>query len=239
MTLASTIALGFLLGMRHATDPDHVAAVTATVGRERHSRPAAWIGVWWGVGHTLTIVLVGGAIVLFNWIIQPRFGLALEFVVGVMLVLVGLGNVAAVRRSDATASSRHEAGTAHARTHQTHGTSAARTDRGVVIYNIIRPMAIGVVHGVAGSAAATLLVMTTIEDPMWAIVYLVVFGAGTMAGMAMITMAIAMPLASFGRRSPRRHTFIRLATGFASVALGLFWAYRIAVNEGLFAAVLQ
>jgi hypothetical protein len=76
--------------MRHATDAHHVAAVAAIVGRERLVRPAAWIGVWWGVGHTITIVLVGAAIVLFNWISEPRLGLATEFGVGVMLVVLAV-----------------------------------------------------------------------------------------------------------------------------------------------------
>src|SRR5262245_25295516 len=183
LTFSSTIALGFLLGMRHATDADHVAAVVATVSRERHVRPAAWIGVWWGVGHTITIVTVGAAIVLFNWIIEPRLGLAMEFGVGVMLVLLGVGNLSAMRRSKTTA-------------------------RGIV-----RPVLVGVVHGLAGWPAIALLVMTTIRDPAWAIVYLLVFGAGTIAGMSMITMAIAVPLASCGERSARRHALVRLATG--------------------------
>jgi hypothetical protein len=214
ITVSSTIALGFLLGVRHATDADHVAAVAATVGRERLVRPAAWIGVWWGVGHTITIVVVGAAIVLFNWIIEPRLGLAMEFVVGLMLVLLGIGNLRGLQRS--------------------------RLDwlrAGSAVYNIVRPVVIGVVHGLAGSAAVTLLVIPTIRNPAWAVVYLLVFGAGTIAGMAMITIALAMPFASIGERSVGRYAFIRWATGLASVALGLLLAYRIAVIDGLFAAV--
>jgi hypothetical protein len=214
MTVSSTIALGFLLGVRHATDADHVAAVAATVGRERLVRPAAWIGVWWGVGHTITIVVVGAAIVVFNWIIEPRLGLAMEFGVGLMLVLLGAGNLRSIQRS--------------------------RLDRllaGFAVYNIVRPLAIGVVHGLAGSAAVTLLVIPTIRNPAWAVVYLLVFGAGTIAGMAMITIALAMPFTSIGERSAGSYAFIRWATGLASVALGLFLAYRIAVIDGLFAAI--
>ena len=240
MTFGSTIAFGFLLGMRHATDADHVAAVAAMVGRERLVRPAAWIGVWWGVGHTITIVLVGAAIVLFNWIIEPRLGLAMEFAVGVMLVALGVGNLIALRRSKTTPRGTREAATTHAHMHHIGGTAPARLDRPVAeldTYNIVRPVLLGIVHGMAGSAAIALLVMTTIRDPAWAIVYLLVFGAGTIAGMSMITMAIAVPFASFGERSERRHALVRLATGVASVALGLVLTYRIAVIDGLFAAI--
>src|SRR4029453_16275251 len=129
MALSSTIALGFLLGMRHATDADHVAAVAATVSRERLLRPAAWIGVWWGIGHTITIVLVGAAMVLLNWIIEPRLGLAMELVVGLMLVLLGVGNLRAVRWNDATARGDGEARPTQTHVHPTGGTSAARLDR--------------------------------------------------------------------------------------------------------------
>ena len=213
MTVSSTIALGFLLGVRHATDADHVAAVAATVGRERLVRPAAWIGVWWGVGHTITIVVVGAAIVVFNWIIEPRLGLAMEFGVGLMLVVLGIGNMRRV-----------------------HSAAVDGVFAQSAVYTIVRPALIGIVHGLAGSAAVTLLVIPTIRNPAWAVGYLLVFGAGTIAGMAMITFAIAMPFASVGERSATGHAFIRWATGVASVVLGLFLAYRIAVVDGLFAA---
>jgi high-affinity nickel-transport protein len=242
VTYSSTIALGFFLGMRHATDADHVAAVAATVGRERLVRPAAWIGVWWGVGHTITIVLVGAAMVLCNWIIEPRLGLAMEFAVGLMLMLLGAGNLRAARQAEMAGGSASHAGTTQTHAHDHGGTSAARFGRTLTrfaIYTMVRPIAIGIVHGLAGSAAVTLLVMTTIRDPAWAMVYLVVFGVGTIAGMMIITMAIAMPFASFGERSVRRHAFVRAATGIASVTLGMFLAYRIAVIDGLFAAVLK
>jgi high-affinity nickel-transport protein len=144
----------------------------------------------------------------------------MEFGVGLMLVLLGVGNLRAMRRSKTTPRHISEAATTH--THMHH---------------IGSPLLIGVVHGLAGSAAIALLVMTTIRDPAWAVVYLLVFGIGTIAGMSMITMAIAVPFASIGERSPRRHAFVRLATGVASVALGLVLAYRIAVIDGLFAAV--
>src|SRR5262249_4411278 len=146
MTFGPTVALGILLGMRHATDADHVAAVAATVGRERLLRPAAWIGMWWGVGHTITIVLVGAAMVLFDWIIEPRLGLAMEFAVGLMLVLLGAGNLRAARRSVTT--DRHDgAASTHTHAHPIGGTSAIRFDRllaGFGIHTSVRPMVIGI-----------------------------------------------------------------------------------------------
>src|SRR5271168_3827548 len=94
--LLSIIALGFFLGMRHATDPDHVIAVSTIVSRHRSVKQAALIGALWGVGHTLTILLVGSGIVLFGWVIPARIGLSMEFSVGLMLILLGVLNLTGI-----------------------------------------------------------------------------------------------------------------------------------------------
>src|SRR4026209_2545043 len=96
--LATIVALGFVLGMRHATDPDHVIAVTTIVARQRKAASAAWIGALWGLGHTLTILAVGGGIILFRWVIPPRIGLSMEFSVGLMLILLGVMNLTGIWR---------------------------------------------------------------------------------------------------------------------------------------------
>src|SRR6202162_5963696 len=98
ITLLSIIALGFFLGMRHATDPDHVIAVTTIVSRQRSVRHAALIGALWGLGHTITILVVGSAIILFGLVIPPRVGLSMEFSVGLMLILLGILNLFGMMR---------------------------------------------------------------------------------------------------------------------------------------------
>src|SRR5215212_7393486 len=164
-SLLSVLALGFVLGMRHATDPDHVVAVTTIVSQQRSLARAARTGVLWGVGHTTTILLVGGAIIALKLQlsgIPPRLGLSLELAVAVMLIVLGLLTLAGSDRrvSESTA----------------------------------RPMTIGFVHGLAGSAAvATLPQVALIPDPLWAVGYLTVFGVGTIAGMMLVTMSIAAP----------------------------------------------
>ena len=134
----SVALLGFLLGLRHATDADHVVAVTTIVARERTLRRAAWIGVLWGIGHTLTVFVVGGTIVAFRLVIPPRLGLMLEFGVAIMLILLGFSNL----RADAP-------GRGHGHTHE---------------FDHRRPLIIGTVHGLAGSAAMAILVLTAIPD---------------------------------------------------------------------------
>lgn len=225
-TVASVVAIGFLLGMRHATDADHVAAVATIVSRERSVKAAGWVGALWGVGHTLTIVVVGVPIILFNWAMSPRLGLALEFMVGLMLILLGLRNLHA----------HPHAPEPESRAHGSDMTPLGRLDRtlgGLGLYQVVRPIVVGLVHGLAGSAAVALLVLTTIQDSAWAVVYLLIFGIGTVAGMVLITTAMAMPFAHAVRAS-NAHRRLRVVTGLLSVGFGVFLAYRIGVVDGLF-----
>jgi hypothetical protein len=253
-TVASIVALGFLLGMRHATDVDHVVAVATIVSRERRVKLAAWVGALWGLGHTVTIVVVGTPIILFNWVVAPRVGLAMEFAVGVMLMLLGLRNL--TWRQTSTPG-REGAEVVHAQVHahgdyvhsHPHGhgpeshrhaagdTPLGRLDRafgGLDFYQAVRPIVVGIVHGLAGSAAVALVVLTTIRDPTWAVAYLLVFGTGTVAGMVLITTALAIPFAGPASRSVSTHRRLRVATGLLSFGFGVFLAYRIGVVNGLF-----
>ncbi|HKQ69429.1 MAG TPA: high-affinity nickel-transport family protein [Polyangiaceae bacterium] len=216
MTLVTFLTLGFLLGMRHATDSDHVVAVTTIVSRERSVRSASAIGAFWGIGHTVTIMVVGGAIIVFGLAFPARVTLSLELSVAFMLVVLGLANVLGVgRRPDAPAGKPHR-----------HGFGA---------HPRLRSLAIGVVHGLAGSAAVALLVLATIKNPAWALVYLFLFGIGTVVGMMLITSAIAIPLAYAARQFSSWNRHIGRLTGMGSVALGLFLVYQIGFVDGLFA----
>jgi ABC-type nickel/cobalt efflux system permease component RcnA len=262
MNLLTVIGVGFLLGIRHATDPDHVIAVTTIVSRQRSIRHAGLIGILWGVGHTITILLVGAAIILFNLAIPPRIGLAMELAVGLMLILLGVLNLTGVTQwitHRFTPAQRHEGiihshvhthahgGEAHAHIHGHNPEVHLHLDQGpesalqkalarVGLYQLLRPLAIGIVHGLAGSAAVALLVLTTIRDPRWAIVYLLVFGVGTIAGMMLITMMIGVPFAYTGRRFERFNRGLGIASGLVSVAFGLFVTFQIGFVDGLFTA---
>jgi ABC-type nickel/cobalt efflux system permease component RcnA len=261
----SIIALGFFLGMRHATDPDHVIAVSSIVSREREIGESAWIGVFWGVGHTLTIFAVGAAIILFDVAISPRIGLSMELAVGLMLILLGIINVVSFFRDMPSASER--AGTptsrepelfhSHAHSHgdfihthphsHEHGPDAhshaaqnpvAWLDRVFLrlkLYRPLRPLMIGIVHGMAGSAAVALLVLATIRDPRWAVAYLLVFGFGTIAGMMVITMSIASTF-HLARGKQAFLQRLAMASGVLSLGFGIFIAYQIIVVNGLLGA---
>lgn len=204
----AVVLTAVLLGVRHATDPDHVVAVTTIVTRERRFWRAGSIGALWGVGHTATICLVGGAIVLLKLTIPPRLGLGMEFVVALMLIGLGLYNLAGPRRQAAAPS-------------------------------VVRPVLVGMVHGLAGSAAIALLVLAAIDTTAWALAYLVIFGAGTVVGMMLVTAAIALPSLFAVSRVPTLERYLRVASGAASLAFGLFLAHQIGVVDGLFSVAPQ
>jgi hypothetical protein len=257
ITVLSLTLLGFFLGMRHATDPDHVIAVSTIVTRQPTIRAALVIGSLWGIGHTLTIVAVGGALVLFSVEIPPRLGLTMEMGVALMLIVLGMWNLTGIfehiRGLRPLAGAGLEYGHPHSHgaifhSHMSgsvsgqhdHGNDqtpvVAWLDRrlgGLNAYQILRPLIIGLVHGLAGSAAVALLVLALIKNPWWAIAYLVLFGIGTIAGMILITAAIGGLLVYASRRSYRVER-LRVAAGLVSVGFGLFLAYQIAVVDGLF-----
>src|SRR5882757_8783728 len=185
----SVLAVGFFLGMRHATDPDHVIAVTTILSSQRSGMRAAWIGAFWGVGHTFTILVVGAGIILFNLVIPVRLGLSMELSVAVMLIVLGLINIAGFLRSMPVASPSGTEQEAIVHTHphshgdlihthphshepEGHPHSAARNPLAwlgralekIGVYQYLRPFLVGTVHGLAGSAAVALLVLTTIRN---------------------------------------------------------------------------
>ena len=209
MNAAALIGLGLILGMRHATDADHVVAVTAIAARHRKIGPAALIGALWGLGHTLTILVVGAAIILLNLTIPTRVGLSLEFAVGIVLTLVGLWNVAG-RQGLLTS-----------------GAQGGELPR-------FRAFLVGLVHGLAGSAAVALLVLATVHDPLPAVAYLLVFGAGTILGMMVVTVAFAAPAGAAAQRFASFAPRLRLATGLVSLAFGLYVMGHIGFVDGLF-----
>jgi high-affinity nickel permease len=242
--LLAVIGVGFLLGVRHATDPDHVVAVSTIVSRQRNIRHAGLIGALWGLGHTITIFLVGVAIILFNLVISPRVGLVMELTVGLMLILLGALNLTGIMQGITDRVTPSHNGISHPHSHkrkrghldQGCGEVFSNTLQRLGLYQLIRPFAVGLVHGLAGSAAVALLVLTAIRDLYWATVYLLVFGVGTIAGMMLITMIIGTPFAYTGKRFAPINRGLGLASGLVSITFGLFITFRIGFADGLFTA---
>ena len=189
--------------MRHATDPDHIVAVTTIVTREKSVAKAAGVGAVWGIGHTITLVVVGGGIIGFKVVMNARLGLSLELCVAIMLIVLGLLNLFNVRAS-------------------TTGMKATR------------PFLVGIVHGLAGSAGAALLIVPLIDDARWAALYLLTFGFGTIVGMALITLTIAFPSLLAAAHLPSFQRQLRIASAGVSLVFGLYLAHKIGFRDGLF-----
>jgi High-affinity nickel-transport protein len=264
------VVLGFLLGMLHATDADHVIAVSTIVSRQRSMGSAARVGLLWGVGHSVTVFAVGSAIIVFNLAIPARLELAMEFGVALMLMLLGVAALSRVRRQVretvtsalAQGLAEHSHGGqspgagAHSHPHahgeyvhvHRHGHGAAEhghadtplrwLDRhwgSLSVYQALRPLSIGIVHGLAGSAAVALLVLAQIREPQWALAYLLLFGVGTTAGMMLITTVIAVPFMRT-QRLPTVNLGMQAAGGVLSLGLGCYLAWKLGLAGGLFVA---
>lgn len=203
MELLGALALGFFLGIRHATDADHIIAVSTMVGRSSRLRDAVRTGALWGVGHTLTVVGVGVAMILFGLVVSPRTAKVMELLVGAMLIVLGVVAVGAHR-------------------------SGARRDAlcHAIAGSRIRPLIVGMVHGLAGSAAMTLLALTTIQRKAGALAYLGLFGVGTVAGMMLITLLLALPFL-LSKGQARAHRIVALASGAASIVVGLVILFQL------------
>jgi ABC-type nickel/cobalt efflux system permease component RcnA len=248
----TVILLGLFLGMRHSTDPDHVLAVTTIVSRQKSIRSSATIGLLWGLGHTLTIFLVGSAIIIFGVVIPPRLGLSMEFCVALMLILLGVLNLTGVMRWIAervtamkSVPATPQPAVSLDRISENPGKINQRVSSGIELffdrtigklglYQTIRPLVVGLVHGLAGSAAVALLVLSTIKSPLWSTAYLLVFGFGTMVGMMLMTAAISLPLVYTGKKFFKISRHLSTISGFASMAFGIFLVYHIGFVDGLF-----
>lgn len=203
MTLLPAFAFGFVLGLRHATDPDHIAAVGTIVSNGPSARKAALVGAWWGVGHAASVLLVGGALVLLRLPMPVRVALALEFCVALMLI--ALGGRSLMARSQASPPSS------------------------------LRPLLVGVMHGLAGSAVLALLLLGTTSSAVVATLYLLFFSVGTIAGMSLVTALFALPARLSADRAVSIERVLRVAAGIASVGIGITIAHRVGLQEGLFA----
>ncbi|HEY0080649.1 MAG TPA: hypothetical protein VGB73_18740 [Pyrinomonadaceae bacterium] len=232
----SALAFGFLLGLRHAVEADHLAAVSTIVGERRSLLSSTLVGGLWGVGHTISLLLVGVAVIWFRFEVNERTALALELCVGVMLVGLGLNALRKLARGGRVHLHVHRhGGRAHVHPHL-HDPSTREEDphthHGLRLG--ARPLLVGALHGLAGSAALMLLILSTIESRLAGLAYVVVFGVGSIGGMMLMSALVGLPLYLTASRFSRANLTVRGLAGLFSLSFGLFMIYEIGFVEGLF-----
>jgi nitrile hydratase accessory protein len=215
---AASAGLGTLLGMRHALEPDHLAAVTTLMTGERSSAKAAWLGACWGLGHTLTLLAAGAFLVVLKVEMPAMAAQVFEFCVVVMLVGFGV-------RAIYQGAYQMSAGPKHS-----HGRPRAFSPFHMDRWTLARPLLVGAVHGLAGSGALTAVVVTTLPSTVTRLGYLTLFGVGSTVGMAALSGLLGWPIARVGAHRMFART-VSLVVGGVSTALGLFWGYPLI--EGL------
>ena len=234
LEIITSSGLGSLLGMRHALEPDHLTAVSTLVTGERSSYRAAMLGAFWGLGHTLSLVAVGAVLVVLRAEMPARVSDLFELFVAVMLIGLGLRAIVLAVREGRTGPARE-----HHHGRLVHNHPGATPHVHVGKWTLARrPLLVGAVHGLAGSAALTLFVLGTIASPWLAVLYVVIFGAGTIAGMLIVSTLLSLPLALASRLPGLVHR-IQLAAGIGSFAFGLFYTWQVAFGDASLMTILH
>ncbi|OGF57644.1 MAG: hypothetical protein A2Z21_02710 [Candidatus Fraserbacteria bacterium RBG_16_55_9] len=229
--LWALLSLGFLLGLRHALDADHVVAVSAIVAQTRQLTKAALVGVLWGVGHTFTLSIMGLLVLFGKLSISSSLAQAAEFLVGFMLILLGISTLWTLRRQRIHLH-RHSHG-AEEHIHF-HGHAGAREHTHEHPEWSWKPLVVGMIHGLAGSAALMLLVLGTVRSELAGLLYILVFGAGSIGGMLLVSFLLGLPVvwAAHAPALQRAHRAIALTAGLASIVFGLWMMLEIGTLEG-------
>ncbi len=230
----SVLSLGFVLGLKHALDADHLVAVSTIVSERRGFWSSSLVGALWGLGHTASLLAVGLIVIAFHFTIPEKIAQAMEFSVAAMLVILGANVLWKIRRG----------ATFHVHTHEhqhrlhihphLHATAPGPAHEHPEHHAKLgkKPFLIGMVHGMAGSAALMLIVLATIQSKMLALVYIAIFGIGSVGGMFLMSALIGLPFAMTAHHA-RLHSAIRLTAGLISLGFGLFLAYQIGFVERL------
>ena len=240
--LLAALALGVVLGLRHSLDPDHVVAVSTIVSQYRIPLRSFWVGVSWGLGHTTTLLIIGIVIIALRLTIPDRMALLMEFFVGMMLVGLGAQVVYSFRKKKVHQHSHGHEEEDHLHFHShapvLEKTQAERlghhNDTGVgKPFLRKKSYFVGLVHGVAGSAALTLLVLASIESPWAGLMYILLFGIGSILSMGVMTIFISFPFVYSANRLPNLNRIIQFGVGTLSILFGLFLMYEIGFKDGL------
>lgn len=245
LSALGVLGLGLVFGLKHATEADHVIAVSTIVSEHKSIARAAIVGGLWGLGHTASLVIVGVFVLALRIAIPEAVASWLEF--GVALMIIGLGATALMRglrtRSDVHIHRHEHDHVKHVHIHMheegdDHDAAATNHPHAVRHFGI-KPVIVGAVHGLAGSAALTLLVLTQINSVALGLLYLAVFGIGSIGGMLIMSGLVGLPFAYTSARLGRFHHILQIAAGAFSLAFGLWYAYDSGAATGLLVGMVR
>jgi hypothetical protein len=235
MTEISTIsmlAFGFLLGLKHAIEADHIAAVSTIASEHASLVRSTFVGAFWGLGHTISLLVAGAAIVFLHIEISSGLSLALEFAVGIMLIVLGANALRKIMQGGHLHMHVHQHGGrlhAHPHIHDDRHRDAVGNHHGLKLHR--RPLIVGMIHGLAGSGALMLLVLSTIHQPLMALGYVVVFGLGSTGGMMVMSALVGVPAILTAQRFAWANLILRAAAAGFSVVLGFVITYQLGLNR--------
>ena len=230
----SVLGLGFVLGLKHALDPDHMVAVSTIVSESKSVKRSSLVGMFWGVGHTMSLLCAGIVVIALKVQISERVALWMEFAVALMLIFLGLKAMMKSLRGWKLHRHRHtHDGSTHAHLHlHREGDEQAHRHRHLIGVGA-RPFFVGMVHGMAGSAALTLLVLATIPSALAGLIYIAVFGLGSVGGMLIMSSLISLPFVITRKRFNVLSEGLQVAVGLFSLSFGLFLTWQYSVQEHL------
>jgi ABC-type nickel/cobalt efflux system permease component RcnA len=234
ISTASVLTIGLVFGLKHAVEADHLAAVSTIVSERKSLISSSIVGGLWGVGHTISLLIAGVAVLLLHIEIGEKTALALEFCVALMLIALGSNALRKLSRGKLHFHSHQHGGLAHLHPHVHAGPTeaAARTHHGLSFNT--RPLLIGMVHGLAGSAALMLLVLSTVKSSFIGLIFITVFGIGSIGGMLIMSALVSLPLQLTATRFKRANRAVQMLAAMFSLGLGLLMVYEIGFLDGLF-----
>ncbi len=230
----SVMIMGFVLGLKHALDPDHMVAISTIVSESRSVKRSSLIGTFWGLGHTLSLLLAGVAVIALKVRLSNRVALVMEFAVALMLVALGLNSMLKPLRGWKVHIHRHtHDGSSHTHLHvHRPGKEQSHRHRHLIGFGA-RPFFVGMVHGMAGSAALMILVLATIPSAVAGLIYIAVFGLGSVGGMLVMSSLISLPFVLTRKRFSKLSEGLQVVVGLFSLSFGLFLVWQYGFREHL------
>jgi len=230
--ISNLLIIGLLLGMRHALEADHIAAVASLTNKKYSLSYTIKQGAAWGIGHTITLLLFGSIVIFMDTVMPEYLAVRLEIAVGVMLVILGADVLRRVYHNKIHFHEhKHDNGNFHFHAHSHAGEAKSQHNRLAHDHQHtdsfpVRALLIGLMHGMAGSAAVILLTVDMGTTPMQGIMYILLFGTGSIVGMALLTVVISLPIKLFSTQLTWAHNAFQLLIGVITITLGVMVVYQ-------------